>query len=1178
MMNRFLCNSGLNREVKEGRSREMALQKNCRRAGFFSLLGPALFFSLSLGAQSPVTPVRIEGDYFRREVTEGGNPHQVMQAENPLPAVMDSRLMLEGNDPGQEVMVPLPDGGALASPRERNNVPYPLPEVILKSGNLTSKSAIDIKGITNQFVLFSGVDFNPDYECVTTYPFNTVNYSIEYERTQMLFLASELGPAPKTLNYLELARKVTGTSTVTNFTVRLKHTSISNFSQVTSGYADMTGAQTVFNDTDGYTIPSGSGTCGSAPNNDFTWMKIDFNSGFVYNGTDNLIVEIYWGPVTSGTSARAVLAGDYPEERVIYGYSGSASPERDGSSIRRPNMRFGYQIPTFGTPSQLAAEVFKGCIAVSNVSFSGDNRAIGYFERRADNPNFPFERGIVLSTGQVSDAAGPNSNSNKSTQLGTPGDPDITTLAGATSFDAASLTVNFVPNAESVSFNYIFASEEYPEWACSDYNDAFGFFISGPGITRKNIALLSDGETVEIHTIRVGGYDLLASNTACRVPESDCCDDAHESLYISIPPGELSIEADGRTVPLMAVISGLDPCSTYTMKFVIGDANDSKGDSFFFLQGDSFGAASDVDFENLNDRRQSTNNLFMSCNGAFLKVKRDPNGDLSEAVTVPVTLGGTAIHGTHYAFTGITPVDQVMEVTIPAGQSFAEVPYTLLDTPLPGGMASISFSTAHGCTCSGSVTTQQVTLYDTYSFNSVTPTPVASCSDADGTIGVNLGLSAPLNLFSFTYVLKNPEGTSLASFSTAETSYSFTGLDEGTYVVEVYDDVSCTVLTQGGLVVSAPGQPVVTCRPDISMCLNASPLVLDGSLPSGGVYGGPGVTGGIFYPAAAGVGNHLISYLFTDPATSCSNNCFFTVTVLPEPVLVSAGVTSPVVCHGGTATVTLVVSGGTAPLTYTFNGISNTTGVFPGVAAGTDLSFSVNDAGGCGPVTGTLTVTQPEAPLECPVAVISEPTCPECSDGEATVTPAGGWGNYSYRWSDGQTNATATGLTAGTWTVTVTDTEGCIAVAEVTFNPQPDITVTISATPNIFNGETIFNVVVKITEVNGVRTSGPISVVLPKDERWSLDGNYDPMLTNLDAAPLNNSAWSYTSNDAGYHIFTSSDAILPGAVSVFGFKARFDPRKTKGIYTITGQIISGSGSENRVNNNADSEKLNYFAY
>ncbi len=1160
MINKVLHKTWMNDEKMVRRSPEPVLPVNRRRVRFIGLLGPALILSFGLGAQSPGILLQSEGENSPGVLVEGDAPRHLVV------------------DPRYEMRDPHTAEGDVPSSRERFNVPYPLSEMTLKSGNLTSKSAIDIKGITNQFVLLAGVVFNPDYQCSSTFPFNTVNGVIEYERTQMLFLASELGPAPKTLNYLELARKVTGTSTVTNFTVRLKHTSITNFNQVTSGYADMTGAQTVFNDTDGYTIPSGSGTCGSPPNNDFTWMRIDFSSGFIYNGTDNLIVEIYWGPVTSGTSARAVLAGNYPEERVIYGYASSPDPTRDGSSTLRPNIRFGYQIPTFGNASQLAAEVFKGCIAVSNVSFTGDNRAIGYFERRADNPNFPFERGIVLSTGQVTDAAGPNQSDSKTTQLGTPGDPDITALGGTTSYDAASLSVDFVPNAESVSFNYIFASEEYPEWACSDYNDAFGFFISGPGITRQNIALLSDGETVEIHTIRVNGYDLLASDPLCRLPDSGCCEDAHETLFVSIPPGDLSIEADGRTVPLTAVITGLQPCATYTMKFVIGDVYDSKWDSFVFLEGGSFGAESDIDFENFNDRNQSTNNLFTSCGRAFLRVKRDPLGDLTEAVTVPVTVGGTAVHGTHFTFTGYTLQDQVMEVTIPAGEWHTDVPYTFTGTPLPGGSASLSFATTQGCYCSGSIVSLNVNLYETYSFGSVTPSAVASCSTGDGSIRITMALQAPLNLFSFTYVLKNPEGASLASFSTAETGYTFTGLEEGTYVVEVFDDVSCTRLTRAGLVVSAPGQPEVTCPPDISMCIGATPVTLGGASPAGGSYAGPGVSGGVFYPAQAGAGNHLISYLYTDPSTLCSNNCFFTVTVFPEPVLLSAAVTSPVVCKEGSATVTLVVSGGTPPLTYTLNGVTNSTGIFSGVMAGSDLPWSVSDQNGCGTLTGTVTVTEPAESLSAGANVVASPSCAGCADGQALATATGGWGSYAYLWGNGETDALARALTTGTWTVTITDLGGCTTQAEVTIDARPDITITLTASPNIFKGETLFNVVVRISELNGIETSGPISVVLPKDGRWSLEGNYDPALTLLGSEALQNADWSYVADDPDYHIFSTSAAITSHASSTFGFRARFDAGKTKGVYTITGQIISGGGNENRVNNNADSEKLNYFAY
>ncbi|HNQ38510.1 MAG TPA: SprB repeat-containing protein, partial [Prolixibacteraceae bacterium] len=226
----------------------------------------------------------------------------------------------------------------------------------------------------------------------------------------------------------------------------------------------------------------------------------------------------------------------------------------------------------------------------------------------------------------------------------------------------------------------------------------------------------------------------------------------------------------------------------------------------------------------------------------------------------------------------------------------------------------------------------------------------------------------------------------------------------------------------------------------------------------------------------------------------------------------------------------------------------------------------------------TVTVTEPAESLSAGANVVASPSCAGCADGQALATATGGWGSYAYLWDNGETDALATALTTGTWTVTITDLGGCTTQAEVTIDARPDITITLTASPNIFKGETLFNVVVRISELNGIETSGPISVVLPKDGRWSLEGNYDPVLTLLGSEALQNADWSYVADDPDYHIFSTSAAITSHASSTFGFRARFDAGKTKGVYTITGQIISGGGNENRVNNNADSEKLNYFAY
>jgi hypothetical protein len=66
--------------------------------------------------------------------------------------------------------------------------------------------------------------------------------------------------------------------------------------------------------------------------------------------------------------------------------------------------------------------------------------------------------------------------------------------------------------------------------------------------------------------------------------------------------------------------------------------------------------------------------------------------------------------------------------------------------------------------------------------------------------------------------------------------------------------------------------------------------------------------------------------------------------------------------------------------------------------------------------------------------------------------------------------------------------------------------------------------------------------------------------------------------DATHHIFTTTSVIPAGSFSYFGFNAKWDAGQTRGIYTITSQIDSWSGGENRIDNNVDAEKLDYFIY
>ena len=168
---------------------------------------------------------------------------------------------------------------------------------------------------------------------------------------------------------------------------------------------------------------------------------------------------------------------------------------------------------------------------------------------------------------------------------------------------------------------------------------------------------------------------------------------------------------------------------------------------------------------------------------------------------------------------------------------------------------------------------------------------------------------------------------------------------------------------------------------------------------------------------------------------------------------------------------------------------------------------------------------------------------------------------------------------AGNYYIFYLNQEGCYSTGtQVTVtinNCPPDITPTLSVSPNIMHGITSFNLIVRITELNMVNTNGVITVNIPLDSRWGLPDGFDQNLTILGSTALDNSDWSYSS-DATNHIFTSSDVIPAGGSSTFGFRVTFNPGGARGVYTITSQVVSGGGGEVKVTNNADSEKIDYF--
>ena len=219
------------------------------------------------------------------------------------------------------------------------------------------------------------------------------------------------------------------------------------------------------------------------------------------------------------------------------------------------------------TAAGLANALVGQGITISNVTYSGATVAAGTFS--GGTGIVGFESGIILSSGDVAFVVGPNVEDAITGDNNTPGDAQLTTLAGQTTFDAAILEFDFVASAGSVSFQYVFGSDEYTEFVGSQYNDVFAFYINGTNCATVTTA--SGTVPVSINTI---------NNTL------------NASLYRNNDPSELATppintEMDGLTTVLTCQATVV-PGATNHLKLAIADASDTAYDSAVFLRAASF--------------------------------------------------------------------------------------------------------------------------------------------------------------------------------------------------------------------------------------------------------------------------------------------------------------------------------------------------------------------------------------------------------------------------------------------------------------------------------------------------------------------------------------------------------------------------------------------------------------